>query len=277
MHRFARREQVKNDHHEPVRPVSPLAGYVGGKRILSKLLVPLIQETPHALYAEPFMGMGGVFFRRVERPKVEAVNDLNRDVATFFRILQRHYQAFLDMLRWQIASRAEFERLLAQDPATLTDLERAARFLYLQRLSFGGKVVGRSFGISTSTPAKWDITRLVPMLEAAHERLAGVTIDCLDWRAFIDRWDRPQTLFFVDPPYLGSEHYYGREAFSREAFAELASRLRTIEGRFILTINDTAEARALFGWASIEPARLTYRVSGAATEGRELIIQGPPR
>lgn len=256
----------------PIRPISTVAGYIGGKRALAKILVPMINATPHELYCEPFVGMGGVFFRRDQRPKVEAVNDKSRDVATFFRILQRHYQAFLDMLKWQLTSRAEFERLMAVDPDTLTDLERAARFLYLQRLSFGGKVAGRTFGISTTGPAKFDITRLVPLLEAAHERLAGVYIECLGWREFITRWDRPQALFFVDPPYYGVEGYYG-PLFGRDEFEALSEVLSGLQGRFIMTLNDVPEVRQIFSWARIEPVTLNYTCSGKATVGREVIIQ----
>jgi DNA adenine methylase len=262
-------EQVEN-----VRPLPTLAGYVGGKRALAKELTPRIAATAHDLYAEPFLGMGGVFFRRAERPKVEAVNDRSRDVATFFRILQRHDQALLDMLKWQVASRADYERLLKTDPETLTDLERSARFLFLQKMSFGGKVDGRSFGISTTSPAKFDVTRLVPLLEAAHERLSGVYIDCLRWQDFIARWDRPTTLFFIDPPYWGVEDYYGKGQFARAEFEELAERLRGLQGRFILTLNDVPEVRRIFGWAAIEPVKLTYSTSGRPTEGRELIISG---
>ena len=110
----------------PIDPTLPVAPYFGGKRLLAKRLIAQINATPHTLYAEPFVGMGGVFLRRTHRPKTEVINDLSRDVANLFRILQRHYQAFLDMLKWQVASRAEFERLMATDPDTLTDLERAA-------------------------------------------------------------------------------------------------------------------------------------------------------
>jgi DNA adenine methylase len=124
----------------PVRPAKPVAGYIGGKRSLSRRLVELIGATPHTLYAEPFVGMGGVFLRRTSRPNTEVINDWSADVATLFRVLQRHYQAFLDMLRFQLTTREGFERLQRTDPTTLTDLERAARFLYLQRLAFGGKV-----------------------------------------------------------------------------------------------------------------------------------------
>lgn len=210
---------------ESVIPVNPVAGYVGGKKQLARTIISHIGAIEHELYAEPFVGMGGVFLRRPSRPKVEAINDASQDVATFFRVLQRHYQAFLDMLKWQVTSRAEFARLAAQDPATLTDLERSARFLYLQRLSFGGKVAGRSFGIDTAGPARFDITRLVPMLEAVHERLAGVWIDCLGWEAFIQRWDRPKTLFYLDPP------YWGHRALLWPGIIR-ARRLRTPQRRF---------------------------------------------
>ena len=242
--------------------------------MLAKTLVPMISGVEHEIYCEPFMGMGGVFFRRQARPKVEAVNDRSKDVATFFRILQRHHQAFLDMLKWQIASRADYERLVTVNPDTLTDLERAARFLYLQKMSFGGKVDGRVFGISTSAPAKFDITKLVPLLEAAHDRLAGVYIECLKWQDFIDKWDRPGTLFFLDPPYWGVEDYYGKNAFARTEFEELAERLKGIKGKFIMTLNDVAEVRRLFSWAKIEPVTLNYSTSGRPTVGKELIIRG---
>src|SRR5690606_29157005 len=113
---------------DPVDPVHPAAAYIGGKRMLSKRLVAMIEQVPHAAYCEVFVGMGGVFFRRTSRPKSETINDWSQDVATFFRVLQHHYVAFLDMLRFQITSRANFELLVRQDPSTLTDLQRSARF-----------------------------------------------------------------------------------------------------------------------------------------------------
>jgi DNA adenine methylase len=263
---------------EPVRPISPVAGYVGGKRQLAKRLVEMIAERPHGLYAEPFVGMGGVFFRRTARPRVEAINDLNRDVATFFRILQRHYEPFLDMLKWRLASRADFQRLMDTPPDTLTDLERAARFLQLQRLGFGGKVAGRTFGHDSAGPARFDLTKLIPLLDAAHERISGVWIDCLPYTDFIARWDRPETLFFLDPPYWGSEHYYGRELFSRADFQRLAGALRGIRGGFIMTVNDVPELRGMFAWASIETAELTYSVGASnGKPAREIIITNRER
>jgi DNA adenine methylase len=222
---------------------------------------------------KPLLAWVACFLNAIKKPKVEVINDLNKDVATFFRVLQRHYQAFLDMLRWQLTSRAEFQRLCEVNPETLTDLERAARFLYLQRQSFGGKVAGRAFGIDTTNPARFDVNKLVPLLEAAHERLSGVWIECLTWQAFVKRWDRPYTLFFLDPPYYGSEHYFGRDAFKREEFFELSEALKGLQGRFILTLNDVPEVRELFAWADIQAVDLTYSVGGGGKAAKELIIR----
>lgn len=260
-----------------VKPVVPAAPYLGGKRNLARRLCQIIDDTPHVAYAEPFVGMGGVFLRRSRRPKCEVINDLSQDVATFFRILQRHYVAFMDMLRFQLTTRAGFERLMRTDPATLTDLERAARFLYLQRTAFGGKVVGRNFGMVMAGPARFDVTRLGPILEELHERLAPVAIECLPYGSFIAKYDRPGTLFYLDPPYWGNEGDYGAGAFERADFERLAEQLARIRGKFILSINDTPGAREVFGGFAIEAVETTYgicsRSSGPKRVG-ELIISG---
>jgi DNA adenine methylase len=184
---------------EAIEPVRPIAPYVGGKRALAKRLVERIDAIPHEIYAEPFVGMGGIFFRRRRRPRKEVINDISADVVNLFRLLQRHFQQLLDVLKWQICSRAEFERLMAVDPATLTDLERAARFLYLQRTAFGGKVRPH-YGVSYTAGARFDLTKLVPMLEDVHERLCGVDIERLPYAELVERYDTPGTLFYLDPP-----------------------------------------------------------------------------
>jgi DNA adenine methylase len=255
------------------RPVKPAAGYIGGKKQLAKAIVACIERIPHETYAEPFVGMGGVFLRRRRPAKGEIINDRSGDVATFFRILQRHYVPFMDLLKWQITGRQEFERLKASDPSTLTDLERAARFLYLQRTAFGGKVAGRNFGVDP-VRARFNVAKLAPMLDELHERLAGVTIECLPWPEFIARYDRPGTLFYLDPPYWGSEGDYGAGLFERSEYAHMAEVLRGLKGRFILSINDVPEIRKAFAGFALRPVRLIYSLSrsAAAHPARELII-----
>jgi len=258
----------------PIAPVRPVAPYIGGKKALARRLATRIAAVPHTTYAEVFVGMGGVFLRRDVRPKAEVINDFSEDVATFFRVVRHHYQAFLDHLKFQISSRAEFERLSAQDPATLTDLQRSARFLYLQRLAFGGKVAGRNFGVSLGRPARFDLTKVAPMLEDLHERLAAVTIERLDWSEFIRRYDRAETLFYLDPPSYGCEGDYGRDLFDRSQFVAMAGQLRRIAGRFILSLNDHPDVREIFAGFDMEEVGLRYTVGGMknSQQVRELII-----
>ena len=267
------------DALQPVRPVQPAAPYIGGKRNLAKRLVERIASTPHTAYAEPFVGMGGVFLKRTVSPRAEIINDWSMDVATFFRILQRHYVAFMDMLRYQITSRTGFERLVATDPATLTDLERAARFLYLQRIAFGGRVSSRHFGVSTTGSSRFDVTKLGPVLETIHERLSGVVIERLHWHDFITRYDRPYTLFYCDPPYYGNEQDYGKSdagkpLFGRDQFALMAEVFSALKGRVILSINDTPEVREIFAGFDLQQVTTTYTLGGThnAKKAGELII-----
>lgn len=267
-------KEALNAASVPVEPVRPVAPYLGGKRALAKRLVALIDEIPHDLYAEPFVGMGGVFFRRRRRPRKEVINDISMDVVNLFRLLQRHYQQLLDVLKWQVCSRAEFDRLVGLDPERLTDLERAARFLYLQRTAFGGKISGRNFGVARSTPARFDLTKLVPMLEEVHERLCGVDIERLPYAQLIARYDTPGTLFYLDPPYHGSEADYGKAIFSEADFTLLRDLLEGIQGRFVMSLNDTPLVRDLFGRFSIEGVPVNYRISGKVTAAREVIITG---
>lgn len=228
-------------------------------------------------WAVCFVGMGGVFFRRRFAPRAEVINDVSRDVATFFRVLQRHHQAFMDEMKWKLSSRAEFTRLTSLDPATLTDLERSARFYYLQQLAFGGKVAGRNYGVAVESPSRFNIVRLASELQDIHERLSGVTIECLDFEEFLRRYDSPETLFYLDPPYWDSETDYGKGVFAKEDFARLAKALRGIAGNFLLSINDTPGVREVFDGFDFEEVRLNYTIASAgATKAAELIIANCP-
>jgi len=220
--------------------------------------------------------MGGVFFRR-QPIKLEVINDFSRDVANLFRILQRHFPQLMDTLRFQLTTRADFNRLVTTDPETLTDLERAARFLYLQKTAFGGKVSGRNFGVSVDHGARFNLVTLERTLAEAHERLAGVVIECLPFQDFIDRYDRSDTLFYLDPPYWGSENDYGKGLFTRADFEVLEGVLRALQGRFIPSLNDVPEVRDLFSGFQIEAVSTSYSIAGGdhQTKASELLITSP--
>ncbi|WP_406586818.1 DNA adenine methylase [Asaia lannensis] len=255
-----------------VPPTAPVAPYLGGKRRLAKRIIKRISTIPHHTYVEPFIGMGGVFLRRPYTAPCEVINDLNRDVACLFRILQHHYIPLMDMLRWQITSREHFETLLKANPDSLTDLHRAARFLYLQRTAFGGKVRGQTFGVSHRS-ARFDIQTLGSVLEDVHARLSRVVIECLPWSHLLPRYDRAETLFYLDPPYWGCERDYGA-SFEREEFVKLAAMLGALKGRFVLSLNDHPEVRRIFDGFSFEEVEVSYSVARvtAARQFREVLI-----
>lgn len=257
---------------EPVAPAEPPAAWIGGKRHLAQRICKVLAATPHDAYAEPFVGMGGVFLRRAQRPRVEVINDVSGDVVTLFRVLQRHPEALLRELRWRPAMRAEWARLMAQPPELLTDIERAGRLLYVQSLAYGGKVKGRNFGVDPTQPHSFDIRRLEPRLKRIHDRLASVIIENLDWADFLARYDRAGTLFYLDPPYWGSEDDYGADIFPRTGFARMAAMLHALQGRFVLSINDVPEIRTLFAWADVLEVTTRYSIQGSSEEASELLI-----
>ncbi|QXT37798.1 DNA adenine methylase [Sphingomonas sanguinis] len=249
------------------------APYLGGKRNLSRRLTALIDATPHRSYIEPFVGMGGIFLKRSSRAPVEVINDISGDVINFFRVAQRHPDALAADIGSRLSSRDEFERLRRVDPETLTDIERAGRFLYLQRLTFGGKIRSRVFGVDKAGSSRFDPRKVLPNLERLHERLAGVTIERLGFASVIERYDDPRALFYLDPPYWDCEDDYGPGVFERADFERLADQLANIRGRFILSINATDGARAVFSRFHVDDVETTYTVGaqGAKRVG-ELIV-----
>lgn len=256
-----------------VEPLPGLAPWLGGKRQLAKLLTARIDRMPHRCYAEPFLGMGGVFLRRRRRAEAEAINDAHGEVANLFRIVQRHPEAMAEALAFAIAGRADFARMRALDPALLTDVERAARFFFLMHAGFRGRSKSPTYGASPHRRSHWDLDRLLARVRAVHRRLAGVYIEQLGYAEFIRLYDGAETLFYLDPPYWGHERDYGNGLFARADFERLAALLAGVKGRFILSINDVPEIRKLFRWARIAKAPVTYTIGGGRRV-TELVISG---
>lgn len=258
----------------PVNSTSPIAPYIGGKRLLAKTIVPIIEKIPHNLYAEPFIGMGGVFFRRTLRPKCEVINDINKDLIILYRVLERFYPYFVDMMKFKLCSRSEFCRLLEQSSESLLDFERAARFLYLQKIAFGGKVSGQNYGVATERDSRFDISKLIPLAEDIHDRLRAVGIECLPYEDFVLKYDRDYTLFYLDPPYWGCENDYGKNIFEKSDFANLARLLKNIKGKFIMSINDVPEIRKIFKGFYVKEVQTKYSVGGMGLQkdAAELLI-----
>ncbi len=220
--------------------IGPLS-YIGGKRRLAKRIVSLIPA--HNTYVEPFAGGAQVFFHK-PRSKVEILNDLDAEIVNFLRICQRHPRELADVLRWQPSSRRLFGDHVRHIPEGLTDVERAARFFYLQKNSWSGLRTRRSFQPGVTKPTKYRPSLLPARLTAVADRLAEVQIEALGYERILARYDRPDTFFYCDPPYVGVDLY--QHNFTDKQFEELSQLLTTLKGRFLLSINDCPKARAWF-------------------------------
>ncbi len=245
--------------------------WVGGKRRLARHILPLFPK--HTCYVEPFAGAAALFFLK-EPSKVEVLNDVNLDLITLYRVVQHHLEEFLRQFKWALTSRAIYEWLQDTPPETLTDIQRAARFYYLQRLSFGGKVRGQSFGTATTSPARLNLLRIEEELSEAHIRLSRVFVEHLSWQECITKYDREHTIFYADPPYWGTEGY-GVD-FGIEQYDRLAEAAAKIKGKMVITVNNIPEMKKAFKGFKMSAVGIDYTLGskyGKAAKRQELIIR----
>lgn len=249
----------------------PLIPWPGGKRRLAKTILPLFPE--HSCYVEAFAGGAGLFFSRPEPVKVEVLNDINNDLITLYRCVAHHLDEFVRQFRWSLASRKMFEWAQLQDPRTLTDIQRAARFFYLQRLCFGAKVDGRTFGYATTSSHSFSLLRIEEELSAVHLRLSDVYLESLPWDDCLRRYDRQHTLTYLDPPYWETTGY--GVPFGLEQYERMAELLTQLQGKALLSINDHPEMRRIFGRFPVVETKLKYTVGrhGREQDRGELIYR----
>jgi DNA adenine methylase len=244
--------------------------WIGGKSRLADKIIPLFP--PHHCYVEVFAGAGSILFKKSESP-VEILNDINLELVTLYRVIKHHLDEFIRYLRWLLTAREEFNRFKATDPATLTDVQRAVRFYYLMHNAFAPLPKASTFRADATRRPKINLLRIEEDLSAAHLRLSGVTVENLPYQVALERFDKPTTLFYIDPPYFGSESDYGKGLFKREDFAKLAEQLGGIKGRFCMSINDHPSIRALFRGFKVRTVSTHYSVGVArGKKARELVI-----
>ncbi len=247
--------------------------YMGGKSLLAGQIIKKIPN--HNCYCEVFAGAAWLLFRKDEMTsRVEIINDINTDLVTLYRVVKHHLEEFIRYFKWVLVAREEFERFKAETPESLTDIQRAVRFYYLLKSGYAARIKHPSFSIATSSRPRLNLLRIEEELSAVHLRLARVYIDNKPYERFISQYDKPDTFFYLDPPYYGCEDYYGDGIFHREDFQRLRDILSAIRGKFIMSINDIPEIRKLFNGFCIESIGTSYSCGGADKKKKvtELLI-----
>jgi len=259
-----------NKNVDLIDEVKTLAPWKGGKYLLSKEIGRIIRSTEHQAYCEPFVGMGGVFFKKRQIVRCEVINDQNDEIINLFKVVRDRPEELKKQFKYALSSRSEFYRLKSLDFNSLKDVEKAARFLYLQRLRFGGSATSCVYGVDNLHGSRLNVDKLFSRIDSVYNRLKVVNIENLDFEGFISRYDGKHVLFYCDPPYYKCSGY--KIKFKEEDHTRLNKCLSNIRGKFILSINDHEYIRELFNKHYIKEVSTSYSIRGKRIKGNELII-----
>ena len=210
--------------------------WIGGKSQLAKRI---ISEFPGNFdrYIEVFGGGASVLFAADKHAHMEVYNDANGQLVNLFRCIKYHREELQREIRYYLNSREMFldcrDRL---DCSGFTDIQRAAMYYICIKISFGASV--DSFGCAPKGLA-------TVRFEEVEKRLERVVIEHKDFEELIKQYDRPNALFYCDPPYHTTEKHYS-ERFTEEDHYRLNTVLTALKGHFILSYNDDDFVRELY-------------------------------
>ncbi len=208
--------------------------YYGGKQKLATEIIRLFPK--HNLYCEPFFGGGAVFFQKPKSP-VEVINDTNKELINFYKMVQNDFVALETEIRITLHSRDLHRKAktIYQNPDMFSDLKRAWAVWTLATQSFSGMLDG-SFGydIAKGTTSVKVRNKREGFTEEYAIRLQDVQIECADAIRIIRSRDTKDALVYADPPYYNSDcgHYDG---YTLEDFTMLLEALSKMEGKFLLS------------------------------------------
>lgn len=244
-------------------------GWIGGKNYLKKEIVSRFLSNINR-YVEVFGGAAWVLFYKDHHADTEIYNDYNSELVNLFRCVKYHCGELQKELQYVLNSREFFHDFKEQYQVRgLTDIQRAARFFMIIKTSYGSD--RKSYGC-----IKKDINSMVQYLDRIQERLSKVVIENKDFEDLMKVYDRPDTLFYLDPPYYGTEKYYQVE-FTSEDHLRLKNAIEALKGRFILSYNDCEEIRELYKDYRVEEVTRSHnlhsRYAGQEKEYKELLIK----
>ena len=222
--------------------------YFGGKFYLVNRLKVLFPA--HKTYVEPFCGSAVILLNK-EPSFQEVINDKNDEIINLFTVVKNKPEAFYESFRYTFSSRTFFNNLVQLDPSTLTDVQRAFRFFYLQRHVINC-IPGRySFRTSRDSKQTINYNSLKKLIDTIYERIKNVKIENLDFREIFRCYDHKSNFFYLDPPYHEVRHSQGKKceytyAFTYKDFEALRDCCKNMHGKFLMSLNNTKYVRELF-------------------------------
>ena len=242
--------------------------WIGGKKLLRKHIVDRFPGTVDK-YVEVFGGAAWVLFYKDKHAAKEIYNDINSELVNLFRMVKYHPEAVEKELEYMLNSREMYNEYYNQDISRKTEIQRAARYFFLIKVSYGAKIT--SFGCAARNVMQ------IRDLSEVQKRLSKVLIENKSFEQLIKAQDKEGTLFYCDPPYYKTEKYYdmGESTFGEEQHILLRDTLREIKGKSILSYNDDPFIRELykdFNIEAIERNNNLGNVVGGKKTYKELII-----
>lgn len=217
---------------------SPINWY-GGKYYMAKEIVQLFPE--HKLYCEVFGGAAHVLFKK-NPSEIEVYNDIHEGLNAFWTVLinEKYREKLVEKLAFTPYSRQVFEE--CKDWEEESDIVEKARKFYVRTMQSRSNNGGWAYAVSysrrnmASTVSKW--WGNIDNLSYAIQRVASIQIEKLDFEECISKYDRPETLFYLDPPYVAGtrkqKKSYKHE-MSEEDHRRLVQALLKIKGKAILS------------------------------------------
>jgi len=216
-----------------IRFKTPIS-YYGGKQ---KLATKILEKIPaHNLYCEPFVGGAAIFFAKAPG-EVEVLNDTNKELINFYRVLQNRYVELEKMIHVTLHSRSLHKdaSVIYNNPHLFDEVQRAWAVWVQSTQSFSAQLDSSwGFDIAKNTTTKKIINNKERFTQDYAIRLQNVELECTDALYIIQSRDTPESFFYCDPPYIGSDcgHYDG---YLESDFEKLLQTLSGIKGKFLLS------------------------------------------
>ena len=244
--------------------------WIGGKKLLRKAIIAEFpSQDVTKRYIEVFGGAGWVLFGKPQvKGQLEVFNDADGNLVNLYRCIKYHCGELQRELGGYFVSREQFFDCKAQLTVRgLTDIQRAARYYFLIRASFGANKY--SFGTNGK-----NLQSTIDYLPEITTRLQSVVLEHKDCVNLIKVYDRPDALFYLDPPYLDAEQHYDFK-FDVDDHQRLRDCLGSIKGRFVLSYNNEPFIKELYsGYHILEVERNNnFVVKAEAPRYREVIIK----